>query len=79
MTTIRFAGWFKVGADHHRAEFVVTGDPRLPDGSQVHCDTLRALKLPFHPFPSYWEWTRERFGRMLQIRKMLKDFPSLPI
>ena len=74
--TVQFIGYVEYEPTHHHAEFIVRGDPRLPDGSQVNWDTLQALNLQPAPFsfPSYWEWTRERFGRALQIRRALNHF-----
>lgn len=71
--TVKFVGWIQYMPTHHHAEFVVTGSDKLPDGAQVNPDTLRELKIPIPPFPSYWEWTRARFVQMLKNRAMLRE------
>lgn len=72
---VKFIGYVQYSPTHYHAEFVVRGDPRLPDGSQVNWDTLAKLGIKPAPFsfPSYWEWTRERFGRMNRNREFFKS------
>lgn len=70
---VKFIGYVEYAPGHHHAEFTVRGDSRLPDGSQVNWETLAKLGLKPAPFsfPSYWEFVRERFGRLRNVRKFL--------
>lgn len=49
------------------AEFVVTGDTRLPEDSQVNWDTLRKLKLPVPAFPDLYRWRRENRKKVQNV------------
>lgn len=69
--TAKFIGWVEYEPTHFHAEFQVFGDVFLPPGSQVNCDTLRALKIPIPLFPDLYAWRRARYQQTLRNRKFL--------
>ena len=68
---VRFVGYVEYEPKSYHAEFVVTGDPRLPADAQVNWDTLRGLRLPVPAFPDLYEWRRQNWWKVRNVLSSL--------
>lgn len=64
---VRFAGYVEYQPAQWHAEFIVFGDTRLPEGTQINWDTARALSLPVPEFPTLWGWRQQNRAKLQRL------------